>query len=100
MVLVPCARPASDSDHAPVVSAVVVAFVALLEIADDASAVPVKMSVVEVETAPSADGAVMTGADGGVVSAATALDTGEDDEHESDEADDNPRLTISSDTLP
>lgn len=84
----PCASPVRPSDQLPLAFAVVVAFVALLEMVEDASAVPVKARVVEVETAPSADGAVMIGADGGVVSVAGALDTDEDDEDESDEDED------------
>jgi hypothetical protein len=58
MVLVPCASPEKESDHAPVVFVVVVALVALLEIVEDASAVPEKEIEVDEETAPSADGAV------------------------------------------
>lgn len=80
MVDVPCARPVSPSVQLPLVSAVVVALVALLEIIEDASAVPVNVSVVDVETAPSDDGAVIIGGSGGVVSVVVTVDDEVDDD--------------------
>ena len=74
-MLVPCASPVSPSDHRPAASALVVAFVALFEMIAAGSAVPENTSGVDVEIAPSADGAVMTGADGGA-----AADVVDDDE--------------------
>ncbi len=67
-VLVPCPSPESVRVQLPALSVVVVALEKLFEMTEDASAVPEKVAEVEVETAPSDDGAVMTGADGAVVS--------------------------------
>lgn len=85
IVLVPWPSPERPSVQFPAPSAVVVALVALLEMVDDASAVPVKVSRVDVAIAPSCDGATMIGAAGGVMSAG-ALDA-DDDEFDDPELD-------------
>jgi hypothetical protein len=78
MVVVPCVRVVTDSDHAPKASVVVVALPPppLADMRESASAVPDNAMTLDVETAPSEDGTVMTGAAGGVVSALLPDDAG------------------------